>query len=138
MSEPKILELLHTVGTHISAGQLSDLLIQDQEQFHAERAAVVRAGLPSSPWQHLDSTGTRVDGENQRCHVLCNPLHTAYCTLAIVAYHTQTAYPVVELLVCDDAPQCNWLTAELALCWVSLSGSSGSPATTNSWISGNR
>ncbi len=26
--------------------------------------------------------------------------------LAIAAYHTQTAYPVVELLVCDDAPQC--------------------------------
>ena len=25
---------------------------------------------------------------------------------------------MVELLVCDDAPQCNWLTAELALCWV--------------------
>jgi len=30
MSEPKILELLHTVGMHISAGQLSGFLIQDQ------------------------------------------------------------------------------------------------------------
>jgi len=58
MSEPKIRELLHTVGMHISAGQLSDFLIKDQEQFHAERAAVARAGLTSSPWQHLDSTGT--------------------------------------------------------------------------------
>ena len=199
MSEPKILDLLHTVGMHMSAGQLSDFLIQDQEQFHAERAAVVRAGLTSSPWQHLDSTGTRVDGTNQQCHVLCNPLYTAYCTLAakdrlsllrvllggadpsfrlnelavtlleqlgvaqkwcqkltqllphdqewtesqldgwldqhlpklgakprklikdalaIAAYRTQSACPVVELLVCDDAPQFNWLTAELALCWV--------------------
>ena len=45
MSEPKILELLQTVGMHISAGQLSDFLIKDQEQFHAESAAVVRAGL---------------------------------------------------------------------------------------------
>jgi hypothetical protein len=199
MSEPKLLELLQTVGLQISAGQLSDLLIKDQEQFHAERAAVVQAGLTSSPWQHLDSTGTRVDGKNQQCHVLCNPLYTAYCTfpakdrlsllrvllggadpvfrlnelavnllerlgvaqkwrqkltkllpheqewkesqldewldehlpklgtkprklikdtLAIAAYRTQTACPVVELLICDDAPQCNWLTAELALCWV--------------------
>jgi len=199
MSEPKILDLLHTVGMHMSAGQLSNFLIQDQEQFHAERAAVVRAGLTSSPWQHLDSTGTRVDGQNQQCHVLCNPLYTAYCTLpakdrlsllrvllggadpsfrlneqavtllkqlgvaqkwcqkltqllpheqewnesqldewldehlpklgmnprklikdalAIAAYHTQTVLPVVELLVCDDAPQHNWLTAECALCWV--------------------
>jgi len=199
MSEPKILELLCTVGMHISAGQLSDFLIHDQEQFHAESAQVVRAGLASSPWQHLDSTGTRVDGKNQQCHVLCNPFYTAYCTLAgkdrlsllrvlmggtapafrlnelalnllnqlgvahkwcekltqllpgeqdwhedkldqwldehlpklgakqrklvkdglaIAAYQTQTACPVVELLVCDDAPQCNWLTAQLALCWI--------------------
>ena len=199
MSEPKILELLHTVGMQISAGQLSDFLIKDQEQFHAESAAVMRAGLASSPWQHLDSTGTRVNGQNQHCHVLCNPFYTAYCTLpakdrlsllrvlmggaeptfrlnelaldllkqlgvgqkwckklskllpheqnwtqtqldslldehlphmgvqlrklvkdglAIAAYRTQTTYPVVELLVCDDAPQFNWLTLELALCWI--------------------
>src|SRR5439155_17601412 len=81
MSEPKILELLHTVGMDISAGQISDFLIKDQEQFHAESAAVVRAGLTSSPWQHLDSTGTRVNGKNEQCHVLCNPFYTAYCTL---------------------------------------------------------
>src|SRR5438270_10308762 len=199
MSEPKILELLQTVGMHISAGQLSAFLIQDQEPFHAESAAVVQAGLASSPWQHLDSTGTRVNGKNQQCHVLCNPFYTAYRTLpakdrlsllrvlmggadpafrlnelalkllkqlgvakmwckklapllpqeqewtetqldewfnehlpklgeklrklikdglAIAAYQTQTAYPVVELLVCDDAPQCNWLTVEVALCWL--------------------
>jgi hypothetical protein len=199
MSEPKILELLHTVGMPMSAGQLSDFLIQDQEQFHAERAAVVRAGLASSPWHHLDSTGTRVDGRNQQCHVLCNPLSSASCTLpakdrlsllrvllggaepsfrfneralklleqlgvaqkwckklskllpheqdghesqldefldqhllklgthprklikdalAMAAYHIQSACPVVELLVCDDAPQFRLLTAELALCWV--------------------
>src|SRR5205807_7147775 len=54
MSEPKILELLETVGMHISAGQLSNWLIKDQEQFPAESAAVVQAGLASSPWQHLD------------------------------------------------------------------------------------
>jgi hypothetical protein len=199
MSEPKILELLQTVGMFMSAGQLSDFLIKGQEQFHAESAAVVQAGLVSSPWQHLDSTATRVDGKNEQCHVLCNPFYTAYSTfpskdrltllrvlqggadpvfrlnelalillkqlglaevwckkltellpyeqdwdekqldecldkhllnlgpkrrklikdgLAIAAYRTQTAYPVVELLICDDAPQFNWLTVELALCWI--------------------
>ena len=199
MSEPKIFEFLQSVGMHISAGQLSDFLIKDQEQFHSERAAVVRAGLESTPWQHLDSTGTRVDGKNEHCHILCNPFYTAYCTLpskdrlsllrvlqggadpvfrlnelalsllkqlgvaekwckkltellpkaqeweenqldhwlaeylpklgpqqrkrildglAIAAYRTQDAYPVVELLVCDDAPQFNWLTVALALCWI--------------------
>ena len=202
MSEPKILELLHTVGMQISAGQISDFLIKDQEQFHAESEAVVRAGLASSPWQHLDSTGTRVNGKNEQCHILCNPFYTAYCTLpfkdrlsllrvlqggddlvfrlneqaltllkqvglaqkwceelklqlsqlpdaqdwkedeldewldshlpklgpnlrklvkdglAIAAYRTQQIWPVVKLLVCDDAPQFNWLTVQLALCWI--------------------
>ena len=65
MSEPKILELLQTVGMHISAGQLSDFLLKDQEPFHAESMAVMRAGLASSPWHHLDSTGTRVNGKNE-------------------------------------------------------------------------
>jgi regulator of replication initiation timing len=199
MSEPKILELLQTLGMHISAGQISDFLIQDQEQFHAESQAVVRAGLTSSPWHHLDSTGTRVNGKNEHCHVLCNPFYTAYCTLpakdrlsllkvlmggadpvfrlnelalsllaqlgvaqmwckrltkllphnqdwtqtqldvwldehlpklgqklrkllrdglARAAYRTQTLWPVVELVVCDDAPQFNALTTQLALCWI--------------------
>src|SRR6266700_2310644 len=81
MSEPKILELLQTVGMHISAGQLSAFLIKDQELFHAESVTVVRAGLESSPWHHLDSTTTRVNGKNEHCHVLCNPFYTASCTL---------------------------------------------------------
>src|SRR3989442_2810549 len=81
MSEPKILDFLQTVGMSISAGQLSDMLIKDQGVFHAERAHVVQPGLSSSPWQHLDSTGTRVNGKNEQCHILCNPLYTAYCTL---------------------------------------------------------
>jgi hypothetical protein len=81
MSEPKILEVLHTIGMHISAGELSNLLIKDQDLFHAESAAVVKAGLESSPWHHLDSTATRVNGHNHHCHVLTNPLYSFYCTL---------------------------------------------------------
>jgi regulator of replication initiation timing len=80
MSEPKILEVLHTVGLSISSGELSNLLIKDQEAFHAEHAKILEAGLQSSPWQHLDRTGTRVNGHNQHGHVLCNPLSSAYCT----------------------------------------------------------
>src|SRR5882757_986024 len=199
MSEPKILEVLHTAGMQISAGLLSDMLIHDQDLFHAESAAVVQAGLSSSAWHHLDSTGTRVNGHNQHCHVLCNSLYTAYCTLpskdrmsmlrvllggsdpvfrynnlaaqlmewlaitdkwryslptllphdqdltekeldevldlhlpklgvnlrkrvkealAIAAYRTQNSYPVARLLLRDDASQFNWLTEELALCWI--------------------
>jgi hypothetical protein len=37
---------------------------------------------------------------------------------AVTAYHAQKDYPVVKALVCDDAPQFNWLGQEMMLCWV--------------------
>jgi len=82
VSEPKIRELFADVGVQISVGELSNLLIHDQERFHAEKDAVVDAGLRSSPWQHFDQTSTRVDGQNQNCQILCHPFYTALFTTA--------------------------------------------------------
>lgn len=198
MSEPKLLEFFRQAGLHMSEGELSQLLIQDHADFHAEKDAVFTAGVSSSPWQHTDHTGTRVNGQNQQCQIVCNPLYTAYFTTekkdrlsvvqvlrnnrtltfrfnaetlglletlkvpawarerlvllcteselsqsevenwikeqlpalgaqhrtrildaaAIAAYHTQVEFPVIRMLVCDDAPQFNWITDELALCWI--------------------
>src|SRR3972149_4576983 len=80
-SEPKILEFLQPVGIHLSTGQLSNWLIQKQEAFHQEKAALYEAGLRSSRYHQTDDTATRVNGVNQHCHVMCNPLYTAYFTL---------------------------------------------------------
>jgi hypothetical protein len=82
MSEPKVREFFEFVGIYISEGQISNLLIKDQQEFHAEKEAVYKAGLSSSPWQHVDETGTRVNGANQHCHTVCNPLYTVYVTTA--------------------------------------------------------
>jgi len=197
MSEPKILEVLRSVGIVISAAHLSTLLIQ-QPVFAAEYEEIARAGLASTPFQHLDDTSTRVNGEEEQCHILCGPLFTLYRTTprkdrqavldvlrlgtprvyhlnryawtflaasglpaailtalgrlpqgvdldvdtfgalveehiprlgvqqrqhildaaAIGAYRVQQDVPVVEILVCDDAPQFKGVTAELALCGV--------------------
>jgi len=198
MTEPKILEFFHNVGTQISAGKLSNFLIKDQADFHAEKDAIYTAGLRSSPWQHIDDTGTRVNGQNQHCQILCNPFYTAYFTTekkdrltildvlrnfqertyqlnaetyqllqtfrlpvkvvrqlqsfpqdtalseaeflgllethlpdlgpvqrrrmleaaGVAAYHAQSEFPAVQLLVCDDARQFKWVTDDLALCWI--------------------
>ena len=80
VAEPKLLELFRNVGVVISAGELSNLLIKHQTVFHAEKTAVYAAGLRSSPWQHYDQTSTRVDGVNQQCNIVCNPLYTAFFT----------------------------------------------------------
>ena len=198
VSEPKIREFLTQVGVQISVGQIAHLLTQEQAVFHAEKAAVYAAGLRSSPWQQIDDTLTRVDGQNQSCHVVCNPLYSAYFTrpgkdrltvlavlypqptrpyclnaealqllehiqlsratrrclaqwhsapelaegpflrrldaelprltayqrqwiitaAAIAAYHADPRWPVIDTLVCDDAPQFDWLTADVMHCWV--------------------
>lgn len=80
MTEPKIVEFLENMGILISAGQVSNLLIKKQDNWHVEKAAVYLAGLGSTSWQHVDDTATRVNGENQHCHIVCNPLYSAYFT----------------------------------------------------------
>jgi hypothetical protein len=37
---------------------------------------------------------------------------------AIASYHAETGYPVVEVIICDDAPQFKLITKDLGLCWV--------------------
>ena len=198
MTEPKIADFFAHVGISISDGQISNLLIKAHASFHAEKDAVYAAGLRSSPWQHLDDTSTRVNGQNGHCQIVTNPLHTTFVTTpakdrlsildvlrngaprafrlneeafgyleqagvsavtrrrlthlprdqtvdeatfqrwidtflpsigtqsrkwivdaaAVAAYHVQTEWPVVRLLLCDGALQFTWLTEELALCWV--------------------
>jgi hypothetical protein len=80
MSETKIHELLEAHGIAIAAGTVSTLLTESRTAFTTEARAVLRAGLASTPYQHLDDTSTRVDGAGQYCQILCNPFYTAYRT----------------------------------------------------------
>jgi hypothetical protein len=80
MSEPQIHALFRDAGIAIARGTISRLLLEGHEAFHTAAQEVLVAGMASSPWQHLDVTATRVDGHNEACHVLCNPLYTAYQT----------------------------------------------------------
>jgi hypothetical protein len=82
MTEPKIADLLDNFGIAISSGQISAWLTGAYPEIQEEKRAIGEAGLASSPWQHMDDTGTRVDGENHHCQILCNPLYGAYFTTA--------------------------------------------------------
>ena len=77
----------------ISAGTLSTLLTAGHVAFRDEAREVLRAGLASTPYQHLDDTSTRVDGDGQYCHVLCNPFYTVYQTRP-----TKDRRTIVEIL----------------------------------------
>jgi Transposase IS66 family len=82
ITEPKIADLLGNMGIVISSGQISAWLTGAYPEIQEEKQAIVEAGLRSSAWQHMDDTGTRVNGENQHCQILCNPLYGAYFTTA--------------------------------------------------------
>jgi len=80
VTQPRILDLFGDADISISAGQLSNFLIKGHDAFHQEKDALYEAGLKSTPWHHIDDTSTRVNGQNQYCQILCNPLYTAYFT----------------------------------------------------------
>lgn len=80
MTEPKIFEFLENMGTDISKGQISNILIKKNESWHEEKNAIYTSGLQSSVYQHSDDTSTRVNGINQHCHIFCNPYYSAYFT----------------------------------------------------------
>ena len=80
MTEPKIVEFLSYFNIIISAGQVSNILTKKNEHWHSEKDEMYKAGLESSSWQHIDDTATRVNGQNQHCQIVCNPLYTAYFT----------------------------------------------------------
>ena len=198
VTQPRILDLFGDADISISAGQLSNFLIKGHDAFHQEKDALYEAGLKSTPWHHIDDTSTRVNGQNQYCQILCNPLYTAYFTTpnktrltvidvlrnfsdrtfllneeafgyvnafklpasvvqmlhafpknhqipeqdflrliekhlpnlgpqqhthildaaAVAAYHAQLEFPIIRMLLCDDAPQFKLITEDLSLCWV--------------------
>lgn len=80
VTQPRILDLFDDADIILSAGQLSNFLIKNHDGFHTEKDALYEAGLNSTPWHHIDDTSTRVNGQNQYCQILCNPLYTAYFT----------------------------------------------------------
>lgn len=93
MSEAKIVDFFRNVGVDVSSGTISNMLIKDKEAFHQEKKELVDAGLQSTTYQQIDDTKTRVKGQNNHTHILCNPNFTAYTTTA-----KKTRLAVIEVL----------------------------------------
>lgn len=200
MSEPAIESFLTYHGVFISQSTISRYLTDDLEQFHDEKEEVTHCGILSTPYQQLDDTGARVNGQQWATQILCNPFFTSYCTMphkdrlsilhmllgphelqfqfnestfellkelkqssavigylesncdgqilsedelekilinlptknrsietihrrikeaaGITWYHNQDKWPIIEILLTDDAPQFDHLAFHHALCWI--------------------
>lgn len=78
---PTIEAFFKTHGVLISESTISNVITTEfHELFCSEKLEIVNAGLKSSPFQHTDDTGSRVNGVNYHTHIFCNELYTAYFT----------------------------------------------------------
>jgi hypothetical protein len=80
VSQPALLTFFHDAGIAIGVGTLARWLRDARGSWRQEAQAIQQAGLASSPWQASDQTPTRVDGQNETCHVFGNSLFTVYHT----------------------------------------------------------
>lgn len=76
VTQPLLLEQLHSHGIDISSGQLSRLLTEGERLgvFHQEKASLLSAGLAVSSYIHADDTGARHQGERGYCTHIGNEL----------------------------------------------------------------
>jgi len=80
VSQPALLHFLRTMGVSIGAGTVARLLADATGRWADEAEAIHQAGLASGAWVATDQTATRVDGQNEVCHVVGNALFTSYHT----------------------------------------------------------
>lgn len=95
MSEPKILELLENCGIFISQSTISRILTNDESGFNKEKEDIFRAALEATPFQQIDDTTVRVNGENQYSQILCNPYYTAFFTVP-----HKNRLTILDILLC--------------------------------------
>jgi hypothetical protein len=78
VTQPLLLEQLHEMGIDISAGQLNNLLIEDQDLYHLEKDRILAAGLAVSSHINVDDTGARHKGKNGYCTHIGNELFSFF------------------------------------------------------------
>lgn len=81
VSAGKLLEVFRQADVKMSSGWLATFLSGAPADLAAEARAAEQAGLVACCWEHSDTTGTPVGDQEWYCHVLGNPLFTAYHTL---------------------------------------------------------
>lgn len=74
VTQSGILEELRGFGLDISEGEISAMLTENHDEFHAEKDALLRTGLALSSYVNTDDTGARHDGKNGYCTHIGNAL----------------------------------------------------------------
>lgn len=96
VTEKKILIMLRSLGIEISAGSLSNILLEFADLAQNQKELILKAGLSCS-YTQTDITGDRFRGKNYYTHIITNDLFTSFTTLpgkslldVLAAYQGQT------------------------------------------------
>jgi len=93
-----ILKQVWEFGIRISAGELSRIITDDKDLFHAEKDEVLRVGLAVSSYVHVDGTGARHKGKNGYCTHIGNELFAWFSST-----ESKSRINFLELLRADSA-----------------------------------
>ena len=64
VTQPLLIEQLHEIEINISTGQMNNILIENKDEFHKEKDAILKEGLRISGHINVDDTGARHKGKN--------------------------------------------------------------------------
>ncbi len=78
VTQPLLLDWLHSHDCSISEGTLNNLLTQKHERFHQEKEDILKTGIACSRMLLVDDTGARHDGQNGYCTVIGNDTFTVF------------------------------------------------------------
>lgn len=78
--EALLLQQLHQIGILMSAGQLNNILIQNNASYKGEVSELLQAGVEADHQVQVDDTGGRHDGQNQYTTVIGNQWFSVFTT----------------------------------------------------------
>lgn len=78
VTQPILLEQLRDIGVDISSGQLNNIIIENHENFHHEKDAILDIGLSVSTHINVDDTTARHEGKNGYCTHIGNDFFATF------------------------------------------------------------
>ncbi len=96
MTINKITWVFKTAGTIITNPTIHGFVISAEKGMSEEKMAIVKSGLASTSYQHLDDTGGREKGQNRFVNTLGNEYFSAYFTLP-----AKDRLTIIEMLSLD-------------------------------------
>lgn len=108
VTQNRILEQLRDLGIDISAGQISNILLNDHDAFHEEKDQLLPAAREVSDHLHCDDTSARHRGKAAVCTHIGNELFASFSTT-----DSKSRLNFLRLLCQGDDEQYRWCEESL-------------------------